>query len=152
MTPVENVVVHNASTGVDSLASIVIIIVVAISLLVLLGMGAMMAIGAVFSNRPLVTSWPTEQEHAFAVFERRGSASNSQAWVFSIIGAAIVTFVATGIYFAIPPERKDMTKGMNMSNLTKKKDVAAPAPAVKPAAPAEAPAADPAKAPEAPKP
>lgn len=127
----------------DSLASIVIIIVVAISLLVLLGMGAMMAIGAMFSNRPLVTSWPTEQEHAFAVFERRGSASSSQAWVFSIIGAAIVTFVATGIYFAIPPERKDMTKGMNMSNISKRAKTTAPAatpaePAPKADAPAEA--------------
>lgn len=143
MNPVDNVVVHNASTGVDSLASIVIIIVVAISLLVLLGMGAMMAIGAMFSNRPLVTSWPTEQEHAFAVFERRGSASSSQAWVFSIIGAAIVTFVATGIYFAIPPERKDMTKGMNMSNISKRAKPTAPAaipaePAPKADAPAEA--------------
>jgi len=144
MNPAETVVVHHASTGVDSLASIVIILVVAVSLLVLLGMGAMMAIGAVFSNRPLVTSWPAEQEHTFAVYERRGSASNSQAWVFSIIGAAIVTFVATGIYFAIPPEKKDLTKGMNMSNISKKKPKAV--------APAEAPNPDPAAPAEAPKP
>ena len=149
MNPAETAA-HHASTGVDSLASIVIILVVAVSLLVLLGMGAMMAIGAVFSNRPLVTSWPAEQEHAFAVFERRGSASNSQAWVFSIIGAAIVTFAAAGIYFAIPPERKDLTKGMNMSNISKKKpkaESAAPA-----ATPAEAPKPDPAAPAEAPKP
>ena len=148
MNPAETAA-HHASTGVDSLASIVIILVVAVSLLVLLGMGAMMAIGAVFSNRPLVTSWPSEQEHAFAVFERRGSSSSSQAWVFSIIGAAIVTFVATGIYFAIPPERKDMTKGMNMSNISKRTKTIAPAATPTEAAPkADVPAEAAPKAPD----
>jgi len=138
-------------TGIDTIAAVLALIILVVSLLTLLGMGALMAIGAVFSHRPLVTSWPPEQEHTFSSFERRGSAANSQAWVFSLIGAAIVTFVAAGIYFGVTPEKKDLGKDMNMSNLTKKRP-AAPRPDSAPAtAPAEAPKADPAAPAEAPK-
>jgi len=146
MTP-ETAAAH-ATTGVDSLATIVIIIVVAISLLVLLGMGAMMALGAVFSNRPLVTSWPVEQEHAFAVFESRGSQSNSRAWALGLIGGGIVLFAAVGVYFGVPPEKKDLTNGMNMSNLSKKPKAASP----KPNPAAESPKPDPAAPAESPTP
>jgi uncharacterized membrane protein len=139
---------NTAPTGLDTLASVVCIIILGISLLTLLGMGILMAINAIFSKRPLVTSWPQEQEHSFDTFERRSVAANSQAWVVSLIGAAVVTFVAVGVYFGVTPEKKDVTKDMNMSNLTKK---AAPAPT--PAPKAEAPAAPAPAAPaEAPKP
>lgn len=144
---------NTAPTGLDMLATIVCIIIVGVSLLTLLGMGILMAINAIFSKRPLVTSWPNEQEHTFEPFERRGVAANGQAWAASLVGAAIVMFVAIGIFFGVAPEKKDVTKDMNMSNLTKKSNPAAPAPA--PRAPAEAPkAAAPAEAPpaEAPKP
>jgi hypothetical protein len=137
----------HAATGVDSLASIVILIVAGISLLVLLGMGAMMAIGAVFSNRPLVTSWPVDQEQAFTVFENHGSSSNSRAWALGLVGGGIVLFAAIGVYFGIPPEKKDLTKDMNMSNLSKKTR-----PAAKAAPPAESPRPDPAPAAESPRP
>ncbi|MBC7976037.1 MAG: hypothetical protein H7138_13780, partial [Myxococcales bacterium] len=120
---------HTAPTGLDTLASIVCVIVLGGSLLTLFGMGILMAINAIFSTRPLVTSWSNEQEHAFAPFERHSTASNSQAWVFSLIGAGIVTVLAAGIYFGVAPEKKDVTKDMDMSNLTKKR---APAPAPKP--------------------
>jgi hypothetical protein len=142
---------HTATTGLDTLASIVCVIVLGGSLLTLFGMGILMAINAIFSTRPLVTSWPNEQEHTFDPYERRSSASNSQAWVFSLISAGVVTVLAAGIYFGVAPEEKDVTKDMDMSNLTKKRPAVAPA--AKPDAPAEAPAA-PAEAPpaEAPKP
>jgi hypothetical protein len=145
---------NTATTGLDTLAALVCVIVLGISLLTLFGMGILMAINAIFSSRPLVTSWPNEQEHSFDPYERRGTASNSQAWVFSLIGAAVVTVVAAGIYFGVAPERRDVTKDMNMSNLTKKRPAVAPAPKPDPAAapaatpPAEAPAA-PAEAPAA---
>ncbi len=138
---------HTAPTGLDTLASIVCVIVLGGSLLTLFGMGILMAINAIFSTRPLVTSWSNEQEHAFEPFERRSTASNSQAWVFSLIGAGVVTVLAAGIYFGVAPEKKDVTKDMDMSNLTKKR---APTPAPKPDAPAAAPAAAPAEAPAAP--
>jgi|GEM_PF-1518006 len=143
---------NTATTGLDTLAALVCVIVLGISLLTLFGMGILMAINAIFSTRPLVTSWPNEQEHSFDPYERRGTASNSQAWVISLVGATVVTVVAAGIYFGVTPERRDVTKDMNMSNLTKKRPAApAPkpdAPAAAPAAPAEAPAA-PAEAPAA---
>jgi hypothetical protein len=134
-------------TALDSFAAILILIILVISGFTLLGTGLLMAIGAVFSNRPLVTSWPPEQEHTFGAFERRSSSANASAWVLSIAGAVLLTFVAAGIYFGVAPETHDIGKDMNMSNLTKKhvptpaakSETAAPAEAAKPGAPAEAP-------------
>jgi hypothetical protein len=143
MNPAENahaVVV----TSVDSIATIVVILIIGVSLLTLVGMGAMMAIGAVFSNRPLVTSWPSDQEHAFAVFEAHGSGSNSRAWVFSFLGAGLVAVAAVGIYFGVAPEKKDLTKGMNMSNIQRRSTKPAASEAARPDAPGPA-AAEPAK-------
>ena len=138
-----------ATTSIDFVAAIIVLLILTISALTLLGMGILMAVGAVFSNRPLVTSWPNEQEPAFAPYERRGSMSNSQAWTVSLIGATVVAIFVIGVYFGVAPERRDITKDMNMSNLTKrhtpaaapKSDAAAPAEAPKPdtPAPAEAP-------------
>src|SRR5689334_19827078 len=110
---------NSAPTDLDTIASILVITILLGSLLTLFGMGLLMAVGAVFSHRPLVTSWPNDQEHAFEVFERRGSASNSQAWAFSLAGAVVLLLFATGVYFGVSPEKKDIAKDMNMSNLTK---------------------------------
>jgi hypothetical protein len=128
-------------TSLDFLASIIILIILVISGFALLGTGVLMAIGAVFSKRPLVTSWPADQESRFASFERQNSGSNSLAWIFSLLGAAVVAIIAVGIFFGVPPEKRDIGKDMNMSNLTKRRT---PAPAPKPDAPpaAEAPKAD----------
>lgn len=143
-----------APTDLDFVAAIIVFLIVTASVLTLFGMGILMAIGAVFSNRPLVTSWPTDQEHSFAPFERRGSMSNSRAWAISLAGALFFTVFAVGVYFGVTPERKDMTKDMNMSNLTKKhgpatakpdqaKPDSAPAEAPKPDTPAPAPSSTP---------
>jgi hypothetical protein len=156
----------SAPTNLDFLAAIFVVIILTISVLTLFGMGILMAVGAVFSSRPLVTSWPDDQQHSFAPFERRGTMANSQAWAISLIGAVVLTFVATGIYFGVAPDKKNLAKDMNMSNLTKKRPAAvapkadpapkpdATAPAAPAPAPAEAPKPDsPAPAPaEAPKP
>ncbi|HEY0192651.1 MAG TPA: hypothetical protein VGC42_16140 [Kofleriaceae bacterium] len=145
-------------TGLDTLAAILGTITVTVSLLTLLGMAIMMAVGAMFQNRPLVTSWSETEQHAFATYEQRGVASSSRAWGISLGCAAIAMVAAVGVYFGVTPEMKNMGKDMNMSNLTKKHapaapkpdapaaPAAAPAPAADPAAPAAAPAA------EAPKP
>lgn len=153
---------NGTPTSIDSLGAIIALIIAVVSGFTLLGTGVLMAIGAVFSKRPLVTSWPNEQEHSFAPFEQRSASASATAWVFGIAGAALVTFLAVGLYFGVAPEHHDMTKDMNMSNLTKRRttvtaprsDTAAPAPDT--AAPAEAaPKAEPAKTEtsgEAPKP
>lgn len=129
-------------TSLDFLAAIIILIILVISGFTLLGTGILMAIGAVFSKRPLVTSWPAEQEHSFAPFERRSVGANATAWAFSIAGAVLLTIVAVGVYVGVAPEKRDIAKDMNMSNLTKRR--AAPAEAPRPATPpaAEAPRAD----------
>lgn len=136
-------------TSLDFLAAIVILIILVISGFTLLGTGILMAIGAVFSKRPLVTSWPSEQEHSFHSFEQRSAGANAMAWVVSLAGAALLTVVAVGIYVGVAPDRRDVTKDMNMSNLTKRRAAPVakpdtPAEAAKPdtAAPAEAPKAD----------
>ena len=147
---------NSAPTDLDTIASILVVIILLGSGLTLFGMGVLMGIGAVFSHRPLVTSWPNEQEYAFEAYERRGSASNSQAWGFSLAGAVVLLLFATGVYFGVTPDKKDIAKDMNMSNLTKKRSPAAPKPDQAPAkseaaAPDEAPKPDtPAPAPAAP--
>ena len=133
-------------TELDYVAAILVLIILVASALTLFGMGILMAVGAIFSKRPLVTSWPSDQEHSFATFEHRGTMSSSQAWVLSIVGAVALTIFATGVYFGVAPDKRDMSKDMNMSNLTKKR----PAPKVVEPAPAEAPKPD-APAPAAPK-
>ncbi|HET7505927.1 MAG TPA: hypothetical protein VFK02_33135 [Kofleriaceae bacterium] len=134
------------------------LIIMVVSGLTLFGMGILMAVGAVSSSRPLVTSWPSDQEHSFSPFERRGSSSNALAWTFSLLGAALVLVMAVGIYFGVAPDKSNIAKDMNMSNLTKRRPAApapkaeaapqpdtpapaekAPAPAEKAPAPAEAP-------------
>jgi hypothetical protein len=137
---------NTTPTGIDNVAAILGLIILVVSLLTLLGMGALMAIGAVFTRRPLVTSWTPDQEQTFAPYEQRGSSANAQAWAFSLIGAGIVSVIALVLYFGVEPAKSDMTKGMNMSNLTKKRA----APAAKPAeaAPAEAPKPDAPAAPD----
>jgi hypothetical protein len=131
---------NTTPTGLDTIAAIFLFILLIVGALTLFGMGILMAISAVFSNRPLVTSWPSDQEHTFSVYERRGSLSNARAWGISLISSVAVTITAVVLYLTITPETKDVTKDMNMSNLTKKRP-AAPAP--KPdSPPAEAPKPD----------
>ena len=132
---------NSAPTDLDFVASILVVIILVVSALTLFGMGILMAVGAMFSKRPLVTSWPADQEHSFAAFEHRGSMSSSQAWVLSMLGAVALTVFATGVYFGVAPDKKDITKDMNMSNLTKKRPAAAPA-KTETAPPAEAPKPD----------
>src|SRR5690349_15990432 len=95
-----------APTDLDFVAAILVLIILVVSALTLFGMGILMAVGAVFSKRPLVTSWPSDQEHSFAAFEHRGTMSSSQAWVLSLLGAVGLTIFATGVYFGVAPDRK----------------------------------------------
>lgn len=76
------------------------------------------------------SSWPREQEATFQVYEQRNRESSGKAWTFGGIAAGVVFIFAVGIYFGVEPKHTDMTKDMNMSNLTKKdSDKKADAPA-----------------------
>jgi hypothetical protein len=96
------------------------------------------------------SSWGREQEQTFVVFEQRQAESRKKAMTIGGAVAGVWLLLLVGIFMGVEPEHKDMTKGMNMSNLTKKSKAApsesAPAPeAPKAEAPkAEAPAAAPA--------
>ena len=91
------------------------------------------------------SSWPRDQEQSFVVYEQRANESQKKAVVVGVITAVAFLFVALGIYAGVEPEKRDYTKGMNMSNLTKKTAAKSEAPA-----PTPAPAAAPAPAPEKP--
>ena len=95
------------------------------------------------------SSWPREQEQTFVVYEQHAKESQSKATMIAAIAAIGVFVLLVGIYAGVEPERKDYTKDMNMSNLTKKHKAAAAdeAPAPKAEAPAPAPAPAPAAAP-----
>ena len=118
------------------------------------GLAVVMALGAILPRRSPVTSWPAHEEQSFSPFERRTAASHTQAWVVSIASAAIVFVAAIGIYKGVTPEMRDLSKDMNMSNLTKKsrtepaEPTKAPAPAKANAPTAEEPKAEEPKADE----
>ena len=91
------------------------------------------------------SSWPREQEQTFVVYEQHAKESQSKATMMGAIAAIGLFVLLVGIYAGVEPERKDYTKDMNMSNLTKKHKAAAAEeqPAPKAEAPAPAPAAAP---------
>jgi hypothetical protein len=87
------------------------------------------------------SSWPRDQEQTFVVYEQYGQESSRKAFMGGIIAGIAFLVLALGVYAGVEPEHKDMTKGMNMENLTKKsKKVEAPAPAPTPAPAPSAPA------------
>jgi hypothetical protein len=89
------------------------------------------------------SSWPRDQEQSFVVYEERANDSQRKAFTLGIVVALAAFVIAVGIYAGVEPDKKDVTKGMNMSNLTKstkkvESEAAAPTPAPQtPAAPAE---------------
>ena len=94
------------------------------------------------------SSWPRDQEQQFVVFEQRQQESHKKAFTAAIVASVAFLVLALFVYAGVEPEHKDMTKGMNMDNLTKKSKkaepaptpAAAPTPAPEAAAPAPAPA------------
>jgi hypothetical protein len=85
------------------------------------------------------SSWPRDQEQTFVVYEQHSSESSKKAITAGIIAALGLLVLMLGIYAGVEPDRRDVTKDMNMSNLTKK---AKPGDSPAPTPPAAAPAAD----------
>lgn len=126
-----------------SLGAVIALIVMSIGGLVLVALGGMMMIGAILPKRNGITSWPQQQEASFNSFEQRTQSSQGKAWIIAISSALGFFVIIVGIAMGVAPEVKDISKSMNMSNLTKKEGASAPAPkpapAPAPAAPAESP-------------
>jgi hypothetical protein len=113
-------------TAIDSLGAILGLIIISIGGLVLLTLGVMMMIGAIMPKKTVITSWPAQQEQAFIPFDNRGGTSHAKAWGIAIPSGAAVFFIILIIYATVTPERHDISKTMNMSNLTKKDGATAP--------------------------
>ena len=98
------------------------------------------------------SSWPRDQEQSFVVYEQRAAESQNKAWMIGGICGAVAFVFMVGVYFGVEPDHKDISKDMNMSNLTKKDSdkKTSPAPTPAPAAPAPAAPAPAAPAPAAP--
>ena len=92
------------------------------------------------------SSWPRDQEQSFVVYEQHAAESSKKAFTIGAIAGVIFLVFMVGIYAGVAPDKKDLSEGMNMNNLTKKSKKDAPAPAPTPA-PAAAPAAEAAPAP-----
>jgi hypothetical protein len=75
------------------------------------------------------SSWPREQEQSFVVYEQKQAEDKRKALMFGAIAGAIALVFAVGIYAGVEPDKKDLAKDMNMSNLSKKQKTEAPAPA-----------------------
>ena len=88
------------------------------------------------------SSWPRDQEQTFVVYEQRTKESSTKALTIGSIVGAIVFLIAIGIYAGVTPEEKDVTKDMNMDNLTKGREQKAATPSPAPAPKAEAPKTD----------
>lgn len=73
------------------------------------------------------SSWSREQEASFVVYEQHRAESQSKALVAAVISGAIFFVATVGIYLGVEPDHRDISKDMDMSNLTKKK-TAAPTP------------------------
>ena len=86
------------------------------------------------------SSWPRDQEQSFVVYEQHSAESGRKALTGGIIAGLAFLVISVGIYAGVTPDTRDMTKGMNMENLTKKsRKVSAEPPAPTPA-PQQAPA------------
>jgi hypothetical protein len=99
------------------------------SILLLVVLIIILGIPAIAGRGQLVTSWPHQAEMMFEPFERASRSTGGVAWAAGL-GIGFATFaVLAGINLTVEPQSKDLTKDMNMSNVSKK---AAPAPAPAP--------------------
>ena len=67
------------------------------------------------------SSMTPQDEQTFVVYEQTTSERLAKAKTASIIAAVAVFVIAIGLYFGVAPDTKDdVSKDMDMSNLTKK--------------------------------
>ena len=74
------------------------------------------------------SSWPREQEQSFVVYEQQQAESKRKAIMIGAVSGLVALIFAVGIYAGVEPDKKDLSKDMNMSNLSKKGKPDAPTP------------------------
>jgi hypothetical protein len=70
------------------------------------------------------SSWPREQEQTFVVYEQHNAEAQKKAWTLAAIIGAIVFVFMVGVYAGVEPDKHDISKDMNMSNLSKSSESA----------------------------
>ena len=91
-----------------------------IAILTLGGLTVVMVIGGFAPSKQPVTSWSPDQERMFAGYDQRAAQSQSRAWTYGIVSAILFFVFIVGVSQTVKPDIKDVSKDMNMSNLTKK--------------------------------
>jgi hypothetical protein len=115
----------------DQIAAAFAIVTSGAAILLLVGLVFVLGIPAIAGRRQLVTSWPHQAEAMFEPYERAAAGTGTMAWAAGL-GVGVAAFAIIGIInVTIEPQSKDLTKDMNMSNVSKK-SAAAPAPAPTP--------------------
>ena len=117
----------------DYLAGTFAIGVAAVSVLMIVGLTLVLAIPAILGRRQLSTSWPQQAEMMFMPHEQAAGRTGAMAWVAGLGIAGLAFAVMAIINLTVEPQSKDLTKDMNMSNVSKAKGADAPAPAPTPA-------------------
>jgi hypothetical protein len=115
----------------DQIAAAFAITTSGAAILLVVGLVIVLGLPAIAGRRQLVTSWPHQAELMFEPYERAAASTGGFAWAAGL-GVGIAAFAVIGIInVTIEPQSKDLTKDMNMSNVSKK-SAAAPAPAPTP--------------------
>jgi len=104
----------------DRVGGLLAAIIGGIGLITLVGILATSMIAAFTVSKTPASSWTPDLEPAFAGFDRRIQAAQSRAWMFSVIAGALTFVFVFGVYQGVAPDIKDLSKDMNMSNLSKK--------------------------------
>lgn len=67
------------------------------------------------------SSYPPQLEQSFVVYEQRTVKTQRDAWTLGWIVGGLFFLIVVGISFGVEPNHKDMSKSMDMSNLSTKK-------------------------------
>jgi hypothetical protein len=112
----------------DYIAAAFAIIVAGASILLIVGLSLVLAIPAIASRRELVTSWPQHAEASFQPYEQASARTGAFAWTLSLITAGAFFAIIAVINLTVEPKKDDLSRDMNMSNVSKKGATSAPAP------------------------
>ncbi|HWO18534.1 MAG TPA: hypothetical protein VNO30_07145 [Kofleriaceae bacterium] len=112
--------------GWDRLGGTLAMIIGSVALLSIGGILVTSSMAAFAGRKSPVSSWPMHEEQLFAVYDQRINAAQSRAWAVGVAAGVSFFLFAIGVYKGIEPDRRDISKDMNMDNLTKKKSSDAP--------------------------
>lgn len=115
-------------TALDWVGTILAIASIGAAVLFMIGMATWMTYKAFTQHETLTTSWPSPQEESFASFTESAEKVHQKSWLFGLIGAAVLTIAALGVYFGVTPQKDKIGDTLDMSTFDKKGKAPAPGP------------------------